>query len=545
MSIYMIAAFSPLAWTILGTSVANHLWQSTLFAAVAWLLTLALRNNRAQVRYWLWLAASVKFLIPFSLLIGMGSHLGWPKAAVVLQPGVSVVMQEIGQPFAQATPRYAAVPAASTALLPALLLVVWLCGCVGVLLFWWSRWRRVTRAVCGAFPLQSGRELDAQRRLESRGIAGPIKIIASKSALEPGVVGVFRPVMLLPAGISDRLTDAQLEAIIAHELCHVRRRDNLLAAIHMLVEALFWFHPLVWWIGARLVDERERACDEEVLRLGSEPQAYAEGILKVCEFYLESPLVCVTGVTGSNLKKRIEDIMTNRIASKLDFTKKLLLASVSVAAVVVPIAIGFLSPIAGRAQSQTEAAASPVFTNVSIKLHPPDKPGEIKSLMLREPGSSEWKATNVTVRQLIQSAYGLINREISGGPDWLASEKYDISAQVEQSANPDQIKPKIQNLLADRFKFKFHRETQELPVYELVAGKNGPKLNGVVAGDVLPHMFHISMTGGHRHFEAKQIGISQLAIFLSGSTGRLVQDKTGIQGVYDFNWTGRRETANL
>ena len=58
----------------------------------------------------------------------------------------------------------------------------------------------------------------------------------------------------------------QLEAVIAHELCHVRHRDNLIAAIHMFVETVFWFHPLVWWIGKRMVEERERACDEEVLR---------------------------------------------------------------------------------------------------------------------------------------------------------------------------------------------------------------------------------------------------------------------------------------
>ena len=119
--------------------------------------------------------------------------------------------------------------------------------------------------------------------------------------------GIFRPVLLLPEGITDRLSPAQLQAVLAHELCHVRRRDNLAAAIHMFVEALFWFHPLVWWIKARLIEEQERACDEEVLRLGGDPQVYAESILKICEFYLTSPLICVSGITGSNLKKRIEE----------------------------------------------------------------------------------------------------------------------------------------------------------------------------------------------------------------------------------------------
>ena len=74
----------------------------------------------------------------------------------------------------------------------------------------------------------------------------------------------MHPVLLWPEGLSEKLDDAHLEAVIAHELCHVRRRDNLTAAVHMLVEAVFWFHPLVWWLGARLIDERERACDEEV-----------------------------------------------------------------------------------------------------------------------------------------------------------------------------------------------------------------------------------------------------------------------------------------
>src|SRR5262249_12105386 len=138
--------------------------------------------------------------------------------------------------------------------------------------------------------------------------------------------GVFRPVLLLPDGIAKWLSPAQLRCVVAHELCHVRRRDNLTASIHMLVEALFWFHPLVWWIKARLIDEQERACDEEVLGFADDPQVYAESILKICEFYLTSPLICVSGITGSSLKKRIENIMKNRIGVRLSFCRMVLLA---------------------------------------------------------------------------------------------------------------------------------------------------------------------------------------------------------------------------
>ena len=121
----------------------------------------------------------------------------------------------------------------------------------------------------------------------------PSQIRSSPGLLEPGVVGLFRPILLLPAGIAERLQPPQLEAVLAHELCHVRRRDNLTSAIHMIVEAVFWFHPLVWWIGARLVEERERACDEAVLSLAMQPHDYAEGILNVCKSYWNRPcLVC-------------------------------------------------------------------------------------------------------------------------------------------------------------------------------------------------------------------------------------------------------------
>ncbi len=141
-------------------------------------------------------------------------------------------------------------------------------------------------------------------------------MLSSQSLLEPGVFGIVRPVLLLPAGITNRLTASQLEAIVAHEMCHVRRRDNLTAAFHMLVEAALWFHPMVWWIGMKLVEERERACDEAVLQSSLDAETYAEGILNVCKAYVESPLPCISGVTGASLKERIVRIMTEQTGAE-------------------------------------------------------------------------------------------------------------------------------------------------------------------------------------------------------------------------------------
>ena len=162
--------------------------------------------------------------------------------------------------------------------------------------------------------------------------------------------------ILLPENIGERLSAAQLSAIVAHEMCHVRRRDNLTAALHMVVAATFWFHPAVWWIKARLLEERERACDEAVLQSGNEAELYAESILNVCKLYVESPLACVSGVTGSDLKRRIVRIMTNRIAHKLDFSRKLLLSMAAIAAITLPMFFGLVHITQVRAQSTTDIA---------------------------------------------------------------------------------------------------------------------------------------------------------------------------------------------
>ena len=111
--------------------VANHVWQSTLFAAAAWLLTLALRKNRAAVRYQLWLAASVKFLIPFSLLVGAGSQFAWRTSPAMGLAPVARALNQISQPFAlpaEVVPTVAAMPSSNP--VPALLLEgdSWMCG---------------------------------------------------------------------------------------------------------------------------------------------------------------------------------------------------------------------------------------------------------------------------------------------------------------------------------------------------------------------------------------------------------------------------------
>jgi beta-lactamase regulating signal transducer with metallopeptidase domain len=322
--------FSPLA---------DHLWQSTVVVVAAGLLSLTLRKNQARTRHWIWLAASLKFLIPFALLISLGNRFDWlASPAVPTESSISTfVVQQAARPFTwnQVT----ALPidiapnssGASFRGLPALAIAVWICGCLTLFVRWLRNWRRVHDVLHRGYRLTDGPEIETLRRLErSIGRSKPIPLVSSASAIEPSVFGTIQPVLLWPAGLTARLADAELEAILLHELSHVRRRDNLTAMLHMMIESMFWFHPLVWWLGTRLVDEREKACDEDVLRWGGASQVYAEGILKVCEFCMESPLTCAAGVSGSDLKRRIEDIMKNQVMAKLSFSRVALLSCAAI-----------------------------------------------------------------------------------------------------------------------------------------------------------------------------------------------------------------------
>jgi len=334
----------------------------------------------------------------------------------------------------------------------------------------------------------------------------------------------------------------------------------------MVVEALFWFHPLVWWIGARLVEERERACDEAVLSLGSEPFDYADGILSVCRSYLESPSRSFSGVTGSDLKKRIHAILSGQVAADLTFGRKALLAFVAILAVCAPLIIGVIDAPLIRAQS----GPRPQFEVASIKrcaddfdIAPGGRGGFPPSF---SPGRMTLNCQDV--QGLIDAAYvmyadgrnpsrlSLQKVPIEGGPGWITSERYTINAKGEDKASAYVMEgPLLQTLLENRFKLKIHRETREIPVYDLVVAKGGPKLKpfqegscipppaidltkGIQPWPALPPGKRYCMTGGGARgpnfsMQAQGMSLDEFANFLS-SGPRPVVNKTGIKGVFEF-----------
>jgi uncharacterized protein (TIGR03435 family) len=230
---------------------------------------------------------------------------------------------------------------------------------------------------------------------------------------------------------------------------------------------------------------------------------------------------------------------------------------------------GLLLTLINTAQSgaQTPAptpAPAPAFDVASVK---PDKTGGMGVRIMFQPGG-RFTADNITLKFLIRLAYDVQDFQISGGPPWLNSDRYDIEAKAEgppesemrnmteeqRQADMKRRRLMIQALLADRFKLTLHKESKEAPIYALVVAKNGPKMKELPpepppAPNADPkdppdkpdpkHMGRGGMRMGRGELTGSGVKLSFLAEALSNPLGRTVIDKTGLKGDYDFElkWT--------
>jgi uncharacterized protein (TIGR03435 family) len=186
--------------------------------------------------------------------------------------------------------------------------------------------------------------------------------------------------------------------------------------------------------------------------------------------------------------------------------------------------------------SALAADAQPSFEAASVKAADPKvplAPGAVAGVQMLPGG--RFAALRVTVAQLLESAYGVKSYQISGGPAWLRSDWYEIQATAGIPAGEEQMKLMVQALLADRFQLKLHRETREVPVYALIAAKNGPKLPA--AKDSTQCGGNGCFQVGNGYFTASGGTMAFTAEVLTRLLDRPALDKTGLTGHYDFKLT--------
>jgi uncharacterized protein (TIGR03435 family) len=424
--------------------------------------------------------------------------------------------------------------------------MVWLAG---VLLFWvrlvggWVVAARMRSMLVRPTPLEWQQTLG--RLGERIGLSRPVRLLVSALVQVPTVVGWLRPVVLVPVAALGGLPAEQLEALLLHELAHIRRRDYLVNILQSIAEALLFYHPAVWWVSGHIRNERELCCDDMAVSVSGDPLTYARALVQL-ESYRTPNFSAGLAANGGSLSQRI--------ARLLGQPRPLVGAGLgpgvlAVAVLLLAAAYGLLA----------QASTQPAFQSVSIR-----------------PSAFNWSersrhpvglGANASLLLLIQFAYATHNApyaghiiplpasQIAGGPPWIDAEGWDIVAKS-RPADSKQYLQMWQTLLADRFKLRLHHETRELPIYVLTAAENGFKLPAPRNLDCVsfpagtkPHQVpgkvdcgYISGPGsgsatpiGELGMRGRKLHMADLIAELASILDRPISDKTGFTGEFDVD----------
>ncbi|HLO66506.1 MAG TPA: M56 family metallopeptidase, partial [Holophaga sp.] len=277
----------------LGWAFVHSLWQGALLGLLAWAGLRLLRGRSPEARYAL--AGAALALMPLAALCTLA--LAWPSP---LPAGP-----------AMEGPRAATWREALAPLLP-YASAFWLAGTAVMALRLLGGWCWVQRLRFSS--VEAAPEALARRCADlarSMGLDRPVALLRSWSAEVPMVIGWIRPVILVPAAALANLDPAALEAVIAHELAHVRRRDYLWNILQSAVEALFFYHPATWWISRQIRAERENCCDDAAVSACGDRLLYARALaaLEELRLPLESSPGLAPAATGGYLMNRIRRIV--------------------------------------------------------------------------------------------------------------------------------------------------------------------------------------------------------------------------------------------
>jgi len=371
------------------------------------------------------------------------------------------------------------------------------------------------------------------------GLHRPVQVVASSRADGPSVIGWLRPLILLPPATLMGLTATQLDAVLAHELAHIRRHDYLVNVVQMVAETLLFYHPAVWWVSRRLRIARELCCDDEAVRVCGDPTAYARALVTMAKLQLPA---MVMGSTGGSLTDRVRRLLgVSRAEPKR-----------SAAFGVLALAIVFVTiSFAGVSAQQTPAR----FEVASVR---PATASATRGYALEFLPGGTVRAT-APVSFLIAVAYGVHSRFLNGGSDAiekLMQARYAIDAKASTSALPPPgatfmatqqgeapiLRAMLKTLLADRFNLTAHFEKREFPIYELKVAPGGPKLTPS-ARNCDPTSVEDSrnppcgaMGGGPaRGLKLRNAEMSSLVDMLTSLLDRVTVDRTGLTGRFDMD----------
>ncbi len=300
------------------------LWQSSLLVAIVFVIDFAFRRKlRAAIRYALWLVVLVKLLLPPTLALPTGAA-WWLRSRPVL--ATQPVARPVKITYANSItsePDPEPGPAIPTPAPPAphLTMSGWMLiasASISVLLFAWLlfRWIQIVRMIRRASPASPAIN-DFLGEIKPRTkLSRVVRVRITVDPISPAVCGLFRPVVLLPQSLVEKLNPEQLRAVLLHELIHLRRLDVWVNFAQSLLQIGYWWHPLLWLANARIRRVREEAVDDAVmLTLREDSEVYAPTLLEVAKLAFNRPLASLglVGILESKnaLRQRIERLLNN------------------------------------------------------------------------------------------------------------------------------------------------------------------------------------------------------------------------------------------
>jgi TonB family protein len=323
-----LLAANPLTRAV-GLALLHFVWQGAAIAAVAELLWHSLRHGPARIRYIVGCLALLSMAV--SPVVTMTRALDEPAAGAT-RPGAAAAAALDGAAISLPAPRagHASVPHA-TSLLPAVVLV-WLSGVAFLTVNLTAAWMRARRLRRTAQPVGAEWRAQLDRIAERLRLRSPITLSASTAIEVPTLVGWIRPAILLPGSVLTGLTPTQLDAILTHELAHVRRHDYLVNVLQSAIETLLFYHPAVWWVSRRVRLERELCCDDVVVATCGDRVTYARALASLEELRGREPAIALAA-TGGPLLARIRRILS---PGSVDVSRSSAWTVLTVAAAVAP-----------------------------------------------------------------------------------------------------------------------------------------------------------------------------------------------------------------
>jgi GWxTD domain-containing protein len=330
-TLFAYSLIHALGWTLL-----HFCWQGVIVAAVVWCGLRLIDGGSARARYGV---ACGGLVLMVALPMATFAHLASEPRPVAFEAPVlrmewSAVPAGGGSPSAEPwRARVARGLDDAAPWLPA----VWLAGVV-LFLGRLSLGLMVTRRMKSAGALAAPAELQGVfRELAGRlGVARAVRLAHSALVQVPTVVGWLRPVVLLPVGCFLGLSAVQVEALLAHELAHIRRHDYLVSVFQSVVEALLFYHPAVWWVSKQVRRERECCCDDLAVRIGGDPLAYAKALSLLEGRRSFLPEVAL-GANGGVLTMRIKRLLGTKESPAVSQLAAVAVLTIVVAAVGVGI----------------------------------------------------------------------------------------------------------------------------------------------------------------------------------------------------------------